>query len=198
MAAGTGSVLMIGRQAALVVMAVAMAAAPAVARAAGLPQLDPSTFAPQVIWLAISFVLLYLIVSRVALPRISQVMDEREKRIEDALAKAKALKMEADQVAAAYDKALADARVEAQELLRQTGERLAREAASRHGELGARVADEIKAGEARINTARDAAIANIRGLAMDVAQAAVARLSGEATDARQVAPAVDSALEERA
>ena len=176
---------------------VALAAGAGPALAAGLPQLDTSKFAPQVIWLAISFTLLYVLMARVALPRIGQVLEERQDRINDNLEKAETLKTEADGVAEAYEGALAEARAEAQAILHQAAERMAADAAERHARLSERLETEIKAGEARIAEAREKAVANIRQVVVEVAGAAAERLSGRKLDGKALETAVDRALKER-
>lgn len=167
------------------------------AEGSGLPQLDAAMFAPQLIWLAISFTLLYLLMSKLVLPRIGEVLDERTLRIEANLERAAKLKVEADEVRTAYEKSLAGARTEAQEVLRQTSDRLAAEASERHAALAARLGDQVKSAEARILDAKTRAIADIRGAAVDTAQAAASRLMGEPADARTVESAVEAVLGER-
>ena len=140
---------------------------PGVARAEGLPQLDASMYAPQLVWLAISFALLYVLMSRLVLPRISQVLDERTLRIDTDLEKAGKLKAQADEVKETYEKAVATARANAQDVLRQTADRLAAEAAERHAALAARLGADVKAAESRILDAKNKAIADIRGAAVE-------------------------------
>lgn len=176
---------------------VALAAGAGPVLAAGLPQLDTSKFAPQVIWLAISFALLYVLMARVALPRISQVLEERQDRVNDNLEKAQTLKAEAEGVAEAYETALAEARAEAQTILHQSGERMAADAAERHARLSERLETEIKAGEARIADAREQAMANIHQMVAEVAGLAAEKLSGEKLDSKALEAAVDAALKER-
>ncbi len=180
---------------ALVTGAMALAAGPALA--AGLPQLDPSTYAPQVIWLAITFVTLYVLMAKVALPRIGHVLEERRHKIDQNLKKAESLKTDAEAVAAAYEAAMADARARAEDVLSEARERAAGEAAERQAEVGDRLHADIRAAEARIAEARDKAVAGIRDLAADVAGSAAERLAGETVDAGAVRSAVDAALKER-
>ena len=180
----------------LVLVACAVGAGPVFA--AGLPQLDTSQYAPQVIWLVISFALLYVLMARVALPRISQVLEERQDRVNDNLEKAGALKAEAESVAEAYQGALANAHAEAQAIVRQAAERMTVDTSKRLAQLSERLETEIMAAEARINEAREQAVANIRQVIIEVACTAAERLSGDKIDgSRSLEAAVDAALKER-
>ena len=155
-----------------------------------MPQLDPSSFAPQLVWLAISFVILYLLMARLALPRIGEVLESRQDRIAHDLDAAGSLKTEAENTLAEYEASMAKARSDAQGLLAQAADERTREEAARHTELDARIAGQLCDAEARIDRARRSAIANIGEVAGDVARSATAKLIGvEPDDA-----AVDAAL----
>jgi F-type H+-transporting ATPase subunit b len=162
-----------------------------------MPQFDPAVWPPQLIWLAISFALLYFLMAKVALPRVSAVLEEREFRINESLRKAEALKQSAEDAVAAYEKMMADARSKAQEQVRSVRERTAQEAAERNAELSERLAQQVAEAEARIDKARAEAVANVRDIAVGVTQAALQKLIGQA-DARSVATAVDQVLGEKA
>ncbi|MCH7691900.1 MAG: F0F1 ATP synthase subunit B' [Proteobacteria bacterium] len=162
-----------------------------------MPQLDTSTYAPQVIWLAITFGVLYVLMTRVALPRISHVLEERRHKIDQNLEKAESLKGDAEAAAAAYEGAMADARARAGDVLGDVREGAARDAAERQAELGARLHADIQEAEAGIAEARDKAVAGIRDLAAEVAHSAAEKLAGETVDAGAVRSAVDAALKER-
>ena len=85
--------------------------------ATGLPQLDFSTFPNQIFWLVVALVAIYLILTKVALPRIADVLAERSGTITNDIAQAEELKLKAQEAEAAYEKALADARAEAQRII---------------------------------------------------------------------------------
>ena len=163
-----------------------------------MPQLDYHTFVPQLVWLAISFVVLYILMSRLALPKVRGAIEGRRSHLDGDLGRAAALKEEAEAALAAYQKMLADARAAAQETLRQTGERLAGEAAERQRQLAATLADQVAAAERRIAAGREQALGEIRGIAADVGSAVVAKLTGAAPDAAAMTGAVGRALNGRA
>lgn len=167
------------------------------AHAAGLPQLDATKFAPQVIWLALSFAILYLILSRLALPRISRVLEERQRRIDDGLAKAGSLRDEAARVLAEYEAAINEAQAEAQAIVRGGAAEFAETSAKRQAELAKRLGAEIAEGERHIAEAKDRALAKVHDAAVEIARVASEKLVGEAVDETVLLGAVDHVLKDR-
>ncbi len=162
-----------------------------------MPQLDVHTFVPQLVWLAITFVLLYLLMSGVGLPRVRSILDARKGRIDGDLAKAAQMKSEAEAVIAAYDKALAEARMQAQITLRETVEKLNAESAERQRKVAEELAQETNAAERRIDAAKRAALSGLRDVAIDVTRTAARKLTGSDLDASRAAAAVDEAMRGR-
>ena len=162
-----------------------------------MPQLDLATFPTQLIWLAITFVVLYLLMAKLGLPRISGIISARRQRIDIDLEKAQQMKVEAEAVIAAYERALAEARQQAQITLKETTERLNAEAAERQRQTAERLATETAAAERRIAEAKNAALANIREVAVEVARAAAGKLIGAEIDGARAAAAVDAVMRER-
>src|ERR1700682_959071 len=163
-----------------------------------MPQLDISTFTPQLVWLAIWFVVLYLLMAKLALPRIARAMEARRRRREDDLARAAQLKAEADAASAAYQKTRAEARAQAQSTIKDASDRLAADAAAQQRALAARLAEQIEAAERRIAATKEQALAEVRGIAVDVGRSVVEKLTGAVPDAAKMAAAVDSSLAGRA
>jgi len=164
----------------------------------GMPQLNIPDFTPQLVWLAIWFVVLYLLMSKLALPRVAATMEERRQRREGDLARAAQLKSEAEAASAAYQKTLAEARAQAQSTIKETSDRLAADAAERQRVLAATLAEQIAAAERRIASTKEQALAEVRGIAVDVGRSVVEKLTGAAPDAGKMAAAVDSSLSGRA
>lgn len=159
-----------------------------------MPQLDSTFFATQLFWLAISFIVLYVLMARVAMPQVASVLKQRADKIQGDLDTAQRLKEETKAVIAAYEKALADARSEAQGLARQTTDAANAQSARRQQEVADRIAAELAAAEGRIAEARTAAMTNVQSMATEVAQAAFAKLAGTPADPGKVSSAVGAAL----
>jgi F-type H+-transporting ATPase subunit b len=160
-----------------------------------MPQLDVTTFVPQLFWLAVTFAALLLLMWLVALPQVGKALDARRARLDDDLARAAAIKAEADAVVAAYQQTLATARSEAQAAMRETADRLAADAAERQRQLTASLTAEIQAAGRQIAAAKERALWDIRGVAVEIAGLAAAKLTGAPADGRQVELAVEAALE---
>ena len=163
----------------------------------GKPQFPPfnkETFASQLIWFAIFFVALYVIIARLAIPRIGGIVEARRGKIEGDLAEANRLKEQSDAALKAYEKSLADARGRAQTLANETRDKLNADAETARkaleGQLNAKLAD----AEKTIASTKSAAMANVRGIAVDTAAAIVQRLIGTAPAANAVEAAVADVL----
>lgn len=162
-----------------------------------MPQFDVTTYAPQLVWLVITFAVLFAIMWKVAVPRIADVLEARQKRIDDNLNKAAELKKEAEAAMEAYEKAIADAREEAHSVINEAAAKLSEEASEREEALNADLARRIKEGEAAIDKARQDAMSSIRDTAVEAAAAAVEKVLGEVPDQKNVGSAVDQVMKAR-
>lgn len=164
------------------------------AHGSSFPPFDATTFPSQLIWLAIAFGALYLLMSRIALPRIANILEERHDRIADDHEEAARLTAESEAAAAAYEKALGTARSKSQGIAGETRDRLAAEAETRRKALEAELSAKLAAAESQIAATKDAAMSNVRGIAVDAAGAIVNELIGEAPAAHAVEAAVDTVI----
>jgi F-type H+-transporting ATPase subunit b len=157
-----------------------------------MPQLDVTTFMPQIAWLVITFFTLFLIVWKGVVPRVGGALATRQRKIEDNLNKAAKFKADAEAAIEAYEKSLATARVEAQSIVAQVKSELDLVAAERRQELDAKVAARISEAETRISKAKMDAMTNLRSVTAELAVSAVEKLIGEAPDSAALAGAVDA------
>jgi F-type H+-transporting ATPase subunit b len=157
-------------------------ALPALAQAdndkGGLPQLKTDLFPEQIFWLAISFGILYLLMSKVALPRVASTQDNRKQVIAAELEAARVASETAKQTVAQVEKSLAEARAKAYadvgDMIAKVKETNAERQRAQEKELGRR----LHRAEADIAVAREAALTSIRGTAADLAAVVVEKILG--------------------
>ena len=148
-----------------------------------MPQLDFSTFGNQIFWLLVTLVVIYFVLSRVALPRIAAVLAERQGTITNDIAKAEDLKAQAADAEAAYEKALADARSEAQAIAQATRDDIKAQGQAAQAEADAKIAAKAAESEKAIAEIRASAMENVEVVAKDTAEALVSALGGSASKA---------------
>lgn len=163
-------------------------------RDGGFPPFDPHNFASQLVWLVIAFVLLYALMAKWALPSVARVIDKRQKGIADDLAEAARLKQQSDEAVAAYEKALADARGRAQAIANETRERQAKDAEAARKTVEDALNARLAQADKTIAASKEAAMSNVRGIAVGAAAAIVERLIGSAPGDKTVADAVADVL----
>jgi len=151
--------------------------------ATGMPQLDFSSWPNQLFWLVVALIVLYLILNRVALPRIAAVLAERQGTITNDIAAAEELKQKAAEAEEAYEKALADARAEANRIAAEARAEMQAEVDAALKKADAEIAARTAEGEARIAEIRAGAVAAVREVAGDTARAVVAALGVEVDEA---------------
>jgi F-type H+-transporting ATPase subunit b len=161
---------------------------------APFPPFQKDTFASQLVSLLIAFVALYLIVSKIALPRVGGLLDARQKAIDGDLTEAQKLKDASDEALKAYEAELASARSRAQAISAETRDRLNAASEAERKTLEERLSVKLAEAEKTIASTREAAMRNVRGIAADAAAAIVQRLTGLVPDGKSVESAVDASL----
>jgi F-type H+-transporting ATPase subunit b len=167
---------------------------PATEHGRGFPPFEKETFASQLLWFALTFIALYLLMSRVALPRVGSILEDRRRHIDGNLADAQRFKGESDAAIAAHEKALAEARGRAQTLANEAREKAAAAAEARRKEVDTGLHARIAEAEKTIAATQSAAMTNVRGIASEAAAAIVERLCGVAPAASEVGDAVTNVL----
>ena len=168
-------------------------AADAAASAPGMPQLDFSTWGNQIFWLVITLIVIYFVLSRIALPRIASVLADRQGTITNDIATAEELKKKAADAEEAYNKALADARAEAQRIIAETKADMAEQLAEATRQADADISAKAAESEKAIAEIRAGAMEAVKAVAADTAAELAAAL-GSTADADAVTAAVDAQL----
>jgi F-type H+-transporting ATPase subunit b len=142
------------------------------------PPLDTGTFAPQLIWLALTFGLLYLLLKRVVLPRVGEVIDERSDRIKRDLAQAEKIRADTQLALANYEQALTEARAKAGAIAKATRDKMTAEIEAERAKVDAQITAKLTEAENRIAETKSKALAGVGDIASEVAGSIVARLIG--------------------
>ncbi|MBR7158727.1 MAG: F0F1 ATP synthase subunit B' [Alphaproteobacteria bacterium] len=163
-----------------------------------MPQLDPTWFLSQLVWLVIMFSLLYVLMSKVALPPITEVLEERQHRVEEDIKKAGELKSAAEAALRTYEEALAGANKEAKKIIAEAKDEMAELAASKDKELTAKLAQRVKEGENKVAKAKEEALKEVRTISEGVVSSMVEKLCGVKPSKEDIDKALDAALKEQA
>ncbi|MEM1074088.1 MAG: F0F1 ATP synthase subunit B' [Pseudomonadota bacterium] len=174
-------------------MATETSAADAAASAPGMPQLDFSTWGNQIFWLVITLVVIYTVLSKVALPRIAEILSERQGTITNDIAAAEDLKAKAQEAEAAYEKALVDARNEAHRIVAEAKAEIQKDLDEAIAKADAEIGAKAEESEKAIAEIRAGAADAVQQVARDTAKDIVAAMGGKA-DAKAVDAAVDAQL----
>ncbi len=167
--------------------------ADAAAQAPGMPQLDFSTWGNQIFWLVITLVVIYMILSKVALPRIAAILAERQGTITNDIAAAEDFKAKAQEAEAAYDKALVDARAEAHRIVAEAKADIQSDLDTAIAKADEEIAAKAAESEKAIAEIRAGATEAVQQVAQDTAREIVAALGGKA-EADVITAAVDTRL----
>jgi F-type H+-transporting ATPase subunit b len=159
-----------------------------------MPQLDISTWPPQLFWLAVTFLALYFVISRVAIPRTGGVIALRKSTIDGDLAKAKNLKDETENAVRSYEAALADARAKAHAIALENRNKLNTEIEAERAKLDAALGAKIATAEKKVAASRDKAMEDVAAMAAEIAGEIVTQLTGAKVTKAEATAAVSKTL----
>ncbi|MEJ0094369.1 MAG: F0F1 ATP synthase subunit B' [Methylocella sp.] len=153
------------------------------------PPFEAANFAPLLIWLALSFGLLYLLMSKVALPRVENILKARAEKISKDLDEAHAFREQSEKTAAAHEKTIADARAKAQALAQDKQAKINADTDAKRRALESELNAKLMASEAQIADTKAKAMTNVAGIASDAAAAIVERITGQPANPKAIAAA---------
>lgn len=142
------------------------------------PPFDPASFGSQLLWLALSFAALYILMSKIALPRIGEILEVRRDRIEGDLAEAERLRQKTDQAIEAYETDLANAKQKAHTIAEETREAIRKDLDAKRADVETDLAKKMATAESRIQSTKTEALGHVEEIASDTAHAMVTNLLG--------------------
>ncbi len=160
-----------------------------------MPQMEFADYVPQIVWLVITFATLYFLMAKLALPRITDILETRQRRLDHDLELTETLRDDATAALAEYESAIAAARGESELILAEAHERIHSEARQQLDDLNARLEGEIAESEARIGNIMTQAMGELAVAASDAARTATERLIGFEVSEERARDAVDTIRE---
>lgn len=163
-----------------------------------MPQLNVEMFSSQIFWLIVTFAFLYLLLSRSLLPRIHDVLENRQNKINHDIDRAEQLRNEAEDARETYERALKESRVKAQELITESCALMEKSATARHAELGKKLEQQLAEAEISITRVKDDALAKLAPVSKELTQQIVEKLTGQKLQESEVSAVVDTLIKEKA
>ena len=160
-----------------------------------MPQMEFADYVPQIVWLVVAFATLYFLMAQLALPRITDILETRQRRLDHDLELTEKLRDEATAALAEYESAVAEARGKSELILAEARESIHSETRQRLDDLNARLEGEIAESEARIRNIMSQAMGELAVAASDAARAATERLIGFEVSEEQARDAIDTVRE---
>ena len=157
-----------------------------------MPQMEFADYVPQIVWLVVAFATLYFLMSQLALPRITDILETRQRRLDHDLELTEKLRDEATAALAEYESAVAEARGKSELILAEARESIHSETRQRLDDLNARLEGEIAESEARIRNIMSQAMGELAVAASDAARAATERLIGFEVSEERARDAIDT------
>lgn len=162
----------------------------------GMPQLDFSTFSSQIFWLVVTFAALYFLLARSILPRIHDVLENRQNKISHDLDRAEQLRNEAEEAREVYERALKESRAKAQSLIAESAALMDKSSAARHAELDTKLNRQLADAEQNIQAAKEQALTKLAPISKELTQQIVEKLTGHKPKDAEVSAVLDALLKE--
>lgn len=161
------------------------------------PPFDSSTFASQLLWLAITFGVFYYLMAKIVLPRIRDILEVRSDRIAQDLDEANRFKQESDEAIAAYEQELAEARQRAHGIAQDARDKAKAEAESQRQRVEGELNAKLEIAEKKIDSIKQSALSEVGAIAEDTATVLVKELLGGKLTKSEVATAIKQASANR-
>ena len=161
------------------------------AESQGMPQLNPEFWISQIFWLTLTFGILYVILSKFILPRISANLESRKTQISDNIEAADKQRAESELKLKEYDKIISKTKIEAKSIFNQEKQKVIKDISIKKDALNKQIDEEIKKVEKEINHLRKDAPSKINKIAIDTSADLIQKLIGIEVNNSSISAIVD-------
>ncbi|MFL2889832.1 MAG: hypothetical protein ACJZ4O_03155 [Pelagibacteraceae bacterium] len=163
---------------------------------AGMPQLDPEFWASQAFWLILVFTSLYLIISKIFIPKIKNGLEDRENKIKDDLDNAKSFKENADIKQKDYDLIMNNAKKEVQKILFESRNKLTSDIQLKKKKFENEIDKEIKKVQEEILNLKRDSIQDVEKISTEITSNIIENISGDKLNESSIKAAISQSLKE--
>ena len=161
------------------------------AESGGMPQLNPEFWVSQIFWLIITFGILYVVLSRLILPKISANLESRKSQISDNIEAASKQREQSDSKLKEYDEIISKSKIEAKNIFNQTKEKALKDIDAKRELLDKQIDEEVKKAEEEIKKLKLEAPLKINKIAIETSSELIQKLIGSGVNNSSISAIVD-------
>ena len=157
----------------------------------GMPQLNPEFWVSQIFWLVLTFGLLYIILSKLILPKISDNLESRKSQILENIETAEKQREESEKKVKEFEKIILDSKIEAKNYFNEARQKILEDITIKKNSLDKDIDDEISAAEQEIKNLKTASSEKIKNIAIETSSELIKQLIGEEANNSSISAIVE-------
>ena len=161
------------------------------AESGGMPQLNPEFWISQIFWLTLSFGILYIVLSKLILPKISANLESRKSLIQENIEAAELQRKDSETKLKDYENIVSKSKIEASNILNEARKKALKDISSKREILDKQIDDEIKKAEQEIDTLKKSAPAKINKIAIETSSELIKKIIGTEINNSSISAIVD-------
>jgi F-type H+-transporting ATPase subunit b len=161
------------------------------AESGGMPQLNPEFWISQIFWLTLTFGILYIVLSKLILPKISENLESRKSQILENIEAAEKQRENSEEKLREYEEILSKGKIEAKNIFNQAREKVLKDISAKKEVLDKQVDDEIVKAEQEIKVLQSGAAEKINKIAIETSSELIQKLIGAEVNNSSISAIVD-------
>ena len=157
----------------------------------GMPQLNPEFWVSQIVWLVLTFGFLYLILSKLILPKISENLESRKSQILENIETAESQREESEKKLKEFEKIILESKIEAKNYFNEARQKILEDITVKKNSLDKDIDDEISAAEQEIKNLKTASSEKIKNIAIETSSELIKQLIGEEANNSSISAIVE-------
>ena len=161
------------------------------AESGGMPQLNPEFWISQIFWLTLTFGILYIVLSKLILPKISDNLESRKSQILENIEAAEKQRQNSEEKLKEYEEIVSKSKMEAKNIFNQAREKALKDISAKKDVLDKQIDDEIGKAEQEIKELQKSAPDKINKIAIETSSELIQKLIGAEVNSSSISAIVD-------